>query len=130
MMKTILVIIGVLAIIGLNQALPNQPNNESKEENHQTEVQQVQLKNLLWSMRKASSLIGQSYTEALAGQNPKSMTMNKMSGLNLPRPSNYFHPLRIRHEKLKEKWDNFKYYNGLGPVTRRPFTYMDLRIIG
>ena len=52
-MKTILVIIGGLAIIGLNQALPNQPNNESKEENHQTEVQQVQLKNLLWSMRKA-----------------------------------------------------------------------------
>ena len=84
MMKTILVIIGVLAIIGLNQALPNQPNNESKEKNHQTEVQQVQLKNLLWPMRKASSLIGQSYTEALAGQKPKSTTMNKMSRLNLP----------------------------------------------
>ena len=116
-MRTILVIIGGLAIIGLNQAIPNQPNNESKEENRQTEVQQVQLKNLLWTMRKASSLIGQSYTEALAG-------------LNLPRPSNSFLPLRIRHEKLKEKWDNFKYYRGLGPVTRRPFTYMDLRIIG
>ena len=43
-MKTILVIIVGLAIIGLNQALPNQPNNEYKEENHQTEVQQVQLK--------------------------------------------------------------------------------------
>ena len=58
-MKTILAIIGGLAIIGLNQALTNQPNQEEFQEENQ-----VQLKNLLWSLRKASALVGQSYQEA------------------------------------------------------------------
>ena len=128
-MKTILVIIGCLAISGLSQALLNQ---EFQKENHQTEVQQVQWKNMIWSLRKAHSLIGQSYMEASAGPKPKSMVMNKMSGLILPRPSKSFYPFGIKNDMkdLKEKWNDFKYYKGLGPVTTRPFTYLDLRIIG
>ena len=128
-MKTILVIIGCLAISGLSQALLNQ---EFQKENHQTEVQQVQWKNMIWSLRKAHSLIGQSYMEALAGPKPKSMVMNKMSGLILPRPSKFFYPFGIRNDmkELKEEWNDFEYFKGMGPVTSRPFTYSDLRIIG
>ena len=128
-MKTILVIIGCLAISGLSQALLNQ---EFQKENHQTEVQQVQWKNMIWSLRKAHSLIGQSYMEALVGPKPKSMVMNKMSGLILPRPSKFFYPFGIRNdmEELKEEWNDFEYFKGMGPVTSRPFTYSDLRIIG
>ena len=121
-MKTILAIIGGLAIIGLNQALTNQPNQEEFQEENQ-----VQLKNLIWSLRKASALVGQSYQEALP--KPKLM-MNKMSGFNLPRPNKSFYPFKIRNQELKGKWDDFEYYKGLGPVTSRPFTYLDLRIIG
>ena len=123
-MKTILAIIGGLAIIGLNQALTNQPNQEKFQEENQ-----VQLKNLLWSLRKASALVGQSYQEALTGPKPKPMMMNKIPGLNLPRPSKSFYPFEIRNQELKGKWDEFE-YKGLGPVTPRPFTYLDLRIIG
>ena len=126
-MKTILAIIGGLAIIGLNQALTNQPNQEEFQEENQ-----VQLKNLIWSLRKASALVGQSYQEALTGPKPKSMMMNKISGLNLPRPDESFYPFEIKDDmkELKEEWNDFKYYKGLGPVTSRPFTYLDLRIIG
>ena len=123
-MKTILAIIGGLAFIGLNQALTNQPNQEEFQEENQ-----VQLKNLIWSLRKASALVGQSYQEALTGPKPKSMMMNKIPGLNLPRPSKSFYPFEIRNQELKGKWDDFE-YKGLGPVTSRPFTYLDLRIIG
>ena len=123
-MKTILAIIGGLAFIGLNQALTNQPNQEEFQEENQ-----VQLKNLIWSLRKASALVGQSYQEALTGPKPKSMMMNKIPGLNLPRPSKSFYPFEIRNQELKGKWDEFE-YKGLGPVTPRPFTYLDLRIIG
>ena len=128
-MKTILVIIGCLAISGLSQALLNQ---EFQKENHQTEVQQVQWKNLILFLRKEYSLIGQSYMEALAGPKPKSMVMNKMSGLILPRPSKFFYPFGIRNDmkELKEEWNDFEYYKGMGPVTSRPFTYLDLRMIG
>ena len=117
-MKTILVIIGCLAISGLSQALLNQ---EFQKENHQTEVQQVQWKNMIWSLRKAHS-----------GPKPKSMVMNKMSGLILPRPSKFFYPFGIRNDmkELKEEWNDFEYFKGMGPVTSRPFSYLDLRIIG
>ena len=130
-MKIILVIIVCLANIGWSQAWLNQ---EFKKEDHQTtEVQQqVQWKNMIWSLRKAHSLIGQSYMEALAGPKPKSMVMNKMSGLILPRPSKFFYPFGIRNDmkELKEEWNDFEYFKGMGPVTSRPFTYSDLRIIG
>ena len=130
-MKTILAIIVCLAKIGWSQAWLNQ---EFKKEDHQTtEVQQqVQWKNVIWSLRKAHSLIGQSYMEALAGPKPKSMVMNKMSGLILPRPSKSFYPFGIRNDmkELKKEWNEFEYYKGMGPVTSRPFSYLDLRIIG
>ena len=122
-MKTILVIIGCLAISGLSQALLHQ---EFQKEN---EVQQVQWKNMIWSLRKDYSLIGQSYMNALARLKPKSVVMSR---LILPRPSKSFYPFGIKNnmKDLKEEWNDFKYYKGLGPVTSRPFTYLDLRIIG
>ena len=127
-MKAILAMIGVLVLIGLNQAL-SKPNQESQVVNPQTEVQ---MKNLFWSLRKASSLIGKSYLEAKTGRRPKSTMMNKISGLNLPRPDESFYPFEVKDDmkELKEEWNDFKYYKGLGPVTSRPFTYLDLRIIG
>ena len=128
-MKIILVIIVCLANIGLSQALLNQM---FQKENHQTEVQKAQWKKMVSSLRKEYSLIGQSYMEALARSKPKSKVMIKMPGLNLPRPSKSFYPFGIKNDMkdLKEKWNDFKYYKGLGPVTTRPFTYLDLRIIG
>ena len=116
-----------LANIGLSQALLNQMFQ--KENNHQTEVPQVQWKNMIWSLRKDYSLIGQSYMNALARPKPKSAVMSR---LILPRPSKSFYPFGIKNNMtdLKEEWNGFKYYKGLGPVTSRPFTYLDLRIIG
>ena len=115
-MKTILVIIVFFAVTGLNQAI-----QESKYENQE-------LKNLQSLVGLVGWLVGQSYIETLSETKPKSL-MNKNSRLNLPRPQS-FYPIRIRNQKIKEKWDDFEYYKGLGPVTSRPFTYLDLRIIG
>ena len=115
-MKTILVIIVFFTFTCLNQAI-----QESKYEKQQ-------LKNLQSLVGLVGWLVGQSYIETLSETKPKSM-MNKNSRLNLPRPQS-FYPIRIRNQKIKEKWDDFEYYKGLGPVTSRPFTYLDLRIIG
>ena len=115
-MKTILVLIVFLAFTGLNQA-----TIESQDEKQQ-------LKNLKSLVGLVGWLVGRSYIKALSGPRPKSM-MNKNWRFNLPRPQS-FYPIRIRNPKVKEKWDDFEYYKGLGPVTPRPFTYLDLRIIG
>ena len=114
-MKTILVLILFLAFTGLNQA-----TIESQDEKQQ-------LKSLQSLVSLVGLLVGQSLT--LSGPKRKSMMINKNSRLNLPRPQS-FYPIRIRNPKVKEKWDDFEYYKGLGPVTPRPFTYLDLRIIG
>ena len=125
-MKTFLAI--CLAIIGLSKAMPI---TDSQERNHLSEFQ---LKNLIWSL-EAISLIGQSYMKALdTPDTPKSnpLMMNKIPRINLPRPSILFYPYEIRNDmkELKQEWNNFEHYKGFGPVTPRPWTYLDLRIIG
>ena len=119
-MKTIL---GLCLVLGLTQAMP------IKESQDQTHLSQVQLEDLIWSL-EAISLIGQTYMKNWA--KPKSRVMNKTPRLNLPRPSKPFYPFEIRNDMkdLKKEWNNFEYYKGFGPVTSRPFDYLDLRIIG
>ena len=119
-MKTIL---GLFLVLGLTQAMP------IKESQDQTHLSQVQLEDLIWSL-EAISMIGQTYMKNWA--KPKSRVMNKTPRLNLPRPSKPFYPFEIRNDMkdLKKEWNNFEYYKGFGPVTSRPFNYLDLRIIG
>ena len=122
-MKTILAI--CLAIIGLTEGMPI---TDSQDRNYLSEVQ---LENLIWSL-EAMSLIGQSYMKLLATPKSKPLMMNKIPRINLPRPSVSFHPYKIRTDmqELKEEWNDFDFYKGFGPVTPRPWTYLDLRIIG
>ena len=89
-----------------------------------------QLDDLLWSM-EAISLIGQAYMEEFGKPKSRPKMMNKIQGTHLPRPSVAFHPFRIAKgsKELKKQWNGFE-FKGFGPVTMRPFTYLDLRIIG
>ena len=89
---------------------------------------------ILWSEKQLEdllSLIGQSYMEEFGKPKSRPKMMNKIQGTHLPRPSVAFHPFRIAKgsKELKEQWDGFE-FKGFGPVTMRPFTYLDLRIVG
>ena len=107
-------LMSILALMGLSQAFPTKDSSE-----------EPQLQNLIWSLIQSNMKL---LTK------PKSITpsvLNKISGIHLPRPSKPFYPFQVRKDmgKLKEKWGTFE-FQGFGPVTVRPWTFLDLRIIG
>ena len=113
-MKTMKFLTTILAIMGLSQAFPIKDSSE-----------EAPLRNLIWSLIQSNMKL---LTK------PKSITpsvLNKISGIHLPRPSIPFYPFQVRKDmgKLKEKWGTFE-FQGFGPVTVRPWTFLDLRIIG
>ena len=118
-----------LAIIinSLAQALPI---SDPKEESFVTEIQ---LNNLIRSLQtsaliaKYSMVFGKPTTTL--NQNPTRIPMSR------PFASMLSYPFKVRKEskELKEKWDYFKHGTKefrSKPVTSKPFTYLDLRIIG
>ena len=115
--------LAICLVIAMAQAVP-------VKESEKIILTEKQLEDLLWSM-KTISLIGQSYMEEFGKPKSRPKMMNKIQGTHLPRPSVAFHPFRIAKgsKELKEQWNGFE-FKGFGPVTSRPFTYLDLRIIG
>ena len=113
-------------IMSLAHALPiSDPKEESS-------VTEIQLNNLIRSLQ-ASALIAK-YSMVFG---KPTTTLNKNPRIPMSRPfaSMLSYPFKVRKEskELKEKWDYFKHGTKeirSEPVTPKPFTYLDLRIIG
>ena len=107
-------LMSILALMGLSQAFPTKDSSE-----------EPQLQNLIWSLIQSNMKL---LTK------PKSTTpsvLNKISGIDLPRPSKPFYPFSSTkgYGKIERKWGTFEFQR-FGPVTVRPWTFLDLRIIG
>ena len=80
-------LMSILALMGLSQVFPTKDSSE-----------EPQLQNLIWSLIQSNMKL---LTK------PKSTTpsvLNKISGIDLPRPSKPFYPFQVRKDmgKLKE----------------------------
>ena len=95
-------IFGLLLFLTLTQAFAKELPNE------------IKFKNLYWTW--------------------KIFSLNSRIGISRPFAS--FHPIRIgnKSKNVKNHWKGFEVngsgWKGFGPAWKRPFSHMDLRIIG